>query len=88
MHYLDLNLSTDPDLPRLEFSNKTILYIQISDGSVFSHCFKRERVNWNQNDEMHQSVDIFKKKIRQWQRTPYIVLPLELIDNRLEVISI
>jgi len=88
MHYLDLNLSTDPDLPRLEFSNKTIFYIQISDGSAFSHCFKRERVNWNQNDEMRQSVDIFKKKIRQWQGTPYIVLPLELIDNRLEVISI
>ncbi|MDM8555960.1 hypothetical protein QUF75_14625 [Desulfococcaceae bacterium HSG7] len=87
VEHLYENLTAEPGTPHLIFSNNTILHLQISDGSVFSDYFKMMRTNRELAYDVQRGVSKFDTTFIMWQEHD-IVLPVESIDNRIEVISL
>jgi len=86
--HLHHNLATEDDMPHLIFSNKAILDIRTSDGVAFSQYLESMLDDQNLAPEVHEAVMRFEKIVHQWKNSGDIVLPMEIIERKLEAISL
>lgn len=86
--YLHHNLAIDDYAPDLIFANNVILHISASDDSGFSGLYKRMHAKEDLPPETRKAITVFNKVMKQWKEQYDIVLPVELIGNRIEVISL
>lgn len=89
--HLGRNLVINQDLPINPFSNKVILHIQNPNNLRFVEIYKLFTEKLKSGNEAIIFADasqIVETAFRKWKVTNEIVLPVEIIENRLEVIEL
>ncbi len=79
------NIATQDD-SSLPFSNKVILHIAISNGMTFSEYYKNVRSV--DNHHVREALGRFARTFKQWRDLHDIVLPVQLIEDKVEVIRL
>ncbi len=82
--YLHDNLSITDDLLFPNFSNRTVLHITVSDGKHFSSFFEDN----SGSDETRKAIQKIKESFKYWDEEHKIVVPVQILKNRIEVIEI
>ncbi len=91
VRYLHQNVAAESDTPIdsiLLNSNYTILHITVSNNNAFSQCFNDILTNPRLAPEVRDAVVEFDRVLQKWKDLYGIVLPMEIIENKLEVISL
>ena len=91
VEYLDQNLAASDGATRMPISNNTLLHISVSRKSKFEDFFEKLR-EILKSEVRHKAVMLkvvtdIENKFKEWIRFK-AVLPVEIIDNRLEVVDL
>jgi len=86
--FMQENITAEDDAENLVFLNRSIIRIRVSDESLFSLRFKEISNERPLPETVKEAVGKIKKKFKEWDEKHNIVLPVEVSEKRLEVISL